>query len=300
MVNVTSPLKNIVLFLNGERGLAVMASLVSRGYDIAAIVTHPNFGDKNFKDSLKKLQIKHLPSSNINSAETVNCLSGINSDLFIVAGYPTIFKGELLSLPQYGSINLHAGRLPYYRGGSPLNWQIINGEEKIGLSVICLDKGIDSGPIYSEAIFQKEAGDTIADLHSKANRIFPSIVEEALLKIIKKVTPKVQDDKHAQYWHQRSDRDGHLFFNRVTSAEAINFVNALTRPYSGAWAKCDDKVVRIYAAEILDEVIKGSPGRVCNLIGRGPLVICLDKAILITDYVIEGSDEKLSHGEYLE
>ena len=64
--------------------------------------------------------------------------------------FPYIFNKELLDTPKHGSINLHGGRLPKYRGGSPLNWQIINNEKYIGISIIQMDEGIDTGPILLE------------------------------------------------------------------------------------------------------------------------------------------------------
>jgi methionyl-tRNA formyltransferase len=299
MASAISPLKRNVIFLNGQRGVDALVFLISKGHHISAVVTPSNFQDKNLDELLKRSGIKNLTFRDINSKLALEELSKINSDLFIVAGYSSIFSKKLLSLPQFGCINLHAGKLPNYRGGSPLNWQIINGEKKIGLSVIALDEGIDSGPVYSEILFDYQVGETIADLHLKANSFFPQMLEEAISKIEKRIKPKKQSINNKQYWHQRSDRDGKLKFDQMTSEKVINHINALTRPYQGAWAKYNSKLVRIYSAKIFDITVRGSPGRICYIQGHGPIVICIDKAILLTDYFIEDGG-KLKHGDYLE
>ena len=74
-------------------------------------------------------------------------LRGLNSDIFLIAGYPQIFEKKIFSLPKVMSINLHGGPLPEFRGGSPLNWQIINGRRKIGISLIKINSKIDGGKI---------------------------------------------------------------------------------------------------------------------------------------------------------
>ena len=80
-----------------------------------------------------------------------------NLDLIIVAGFPYIFSLDLINVPNIACINLHAGRLPDYRGGSPLNWQIINDEKRIYVSIIKMDKGIDSGPVIKSGNLSDKA-----------------------------------------------------------------------------------------------------------------------------------------------
>lgn len=116
-------------------------------------------------------------------------------------------------------------------GGSPLNWQLINGEDSAGLSVLRVDIGIDTGPIMAETTFPIGIRDTIADLHRKANERFPALVEIALAKLVSKDSGgQVQCEIGAQYWHQRSDADGHLDFARMTAAQVDRAVRATTHP----------------------------------------------------------------------
>jgi methionyl-tRNA formyltransferase len=226
-----------------------------------------------------------LPVRSVNSAKALAQLKRLKPDLHVVAGFPQIFKKQLLQIPKLGTINLHAGRLPAYRGGSPLNWQMINGEKKIGISAVLMDEGIDSGRILATAEFKLKEGDTIAEAHEKANHLFPRILLKSIrLVLLKgKQAGRPQKSASATYWHQRQDEDGEIEFKRMTSQEVIRKVRALTHPYPGAWALLNGKKVRIYAAKMPLSSHRGTPGRAFYTkngqiyVGCRDFAVCLEK-----------------------
>lgn len=124
--------KGIVLFYNGERGKAVRKALFGAGHEIQVAFTPQAF-------------------------PTVDQLRAEAPLLSIVAGFPIIFKKDMIGVPKYGTINCHAGPVPNYRGGSPLNWQIINGETQIWVSLLRMDEGLDTGPVIASTSFKLEA-----------------------------------------------------------------------------------------------------------------------------------------------
>ena len=191
--------------------------------------------------------------------------------------------------------------MPEYRGGSPLNWQMINGENEAVISIIKVDENIDTGTILSEHPIRIEPKCTIANLHDQVNEIFPELLLEVILNLQRyKNNSRTQNETNARYWHQRSDQDGHLDFSKMTTIEADRFIRALTRPYPGAWAILNQKKIRIFKSEIPKIEIRGTLGRVCFVGRKGPYVICKDKALLINEYLIEGDkDFKLSNGQIL-
>ena len=173
--------------------------------------------------------VDHLELKDINTDASLAQLTAYHPNVFIIAGYSTIFKAPLLAIPSLGTLNLHAGPLPEYRGGSPLNWQIINGESKAGISVIRVDEGIDTGPVLAETIIEIGPRDTIRDLHDRANDLFPGLVVEAITRLKSKdPLGRVQTDANAQYWHQRSDVDGHLDFRHMRAVEADRMIRAIS------------------------------------------------------------------------
>jgi methionyl-tRNA formyltransferase len=288
----------IHVFLNGERGLLVVDALHDGGHGIDSIVVpegRPVAGLRERRDD-RKIRVQEV--RDVNDAGFLGRVRATDPDLFVVAGFSTIFKSTLIGLPRLGTINLHGGPLPRYRGGSPLNWQLINGESTAGISVIRMDTGIDSGPVLAEGSFPIRSNDTIADLHREANQRFPQLILEAVAMLERNADAgRAQDARAACYWHQRSDADGKLDVTRLSAAEVDRTVRALTRPYPGAFLHVGGRKVRIFAAVVPDQMICGVPGRICWIEGRGPYLVCADRAIVITDYLIEGEPaERLHHG----
>src|SRR3972149_12299967 len=141
----------IIFAGKGERGQMCLDYLIKHNYRPILLVGQ----------FTKTHGIKVFQTTNINSDKSFNYLKRLNPELLILASFTQILKKRLLDLPQKGTINLHGGRLPQYRGASVLNWQIINGEPKIGISIIFVDEGIDTGDIISQATFPLKPKDTI-------------------------------------------------------------------------------------------------------------------------------------------
>jgi len=288
---------NIVIFANGERGLEVYKSLLKNNFQISALITNKK-NNIFFKRNIPESSIHNF--ENINKERSLNLLKKFEADLFIVAGFSQIFKKEILKIPKLGTINLHAGKLPHYRGGSPLNWQLINCEKKAGISVIIMDEGIDTGNILAEAEFKINDDDDIQTLHAKANKIFPKITLESIIKLNNGNKGKCQDETNACYWHQRSDIDGKVDFRNLTATQVHFLIRALSKPYPGAWAIYKDKKVIFRKAILPSLSIKGTPGRIVYLNGNGPYILCKDRAILINEYSVSGNTSfKLINQTYL-
>ena len=138
-----------LIFLNNLRGLNITKVFLEKGIDFDVVITSKNLNREIIKD-LKKNKINFFSIKNLNSFEKkINK----NYDVFIIAGFPHILKQSIIDIPKFGCINLHAGPLPKYRGGSPLNWQIIKNEKKLGIYIIKLNVKIDDGKILIKKFF---------------------------------------------------------------------------------------------------------------------------------------------------
>ena len=171
--------------------------------------------------------------------------------MILVGGFPYILKKKVFALPKIGSINLHGGPLPKYRGGSPLNWQIINNEKYIGLSAIKINEGIDTGEIILQKKFKLKLNDDINSVHKKANKIFPLLAKEAIKKLKNKVQLRSQTKKNNTYFKQRSKKDGKIKIDRASSFKTFNLIRAITKPYPGAFCFDDyGKEVILYKSSL--------------------------------------------------
>ncbi len=294
-------MKGIVVFFNGYRGANVIEKLVKSGHGIslAVVPSAEKLAEyRNFSQTLK-VPLQHI--ANVNDDDFIKELSNNTPTLTVIAGYSTIFKGPLLSLAKNGTINLHAGALPKYRGGSPLNWQILNGEANAEINVLRVDQGIDTGPVLASASFPIGPRDTVVELHDMANSLFPGLVVDVIEAMENgTLIERQQPNETEAYWHQRKDDDGEIHWRDLSAQAAYDMVRAITRPYPGAYSTIDGRRVRIFSASMPTEVISGVPGRVCFLQGKGPFVVCRDRAVHLIDYEFDdGSPVELRHGAYL-
>ncbi|MCF8482209.1 MAG: hypothetical protein K9H25_17430 [Rhodospirillum sp.] len=276
----------IVVFLNGDRGLHALRALVEGGHGIAAVVIPPGRAPlaRTITGLTAPQRTPVLAEANINAPDCVNRLRTPRPTLFLIAGFSTLFHPPLLSLPTLGTLNLHAGRVPEYRGGSPLNWQIINGESEVGLSILLTGEGLDDGPVIAETRLPLAPEATIATLHDDANTAFGPLILKAIERLEKGDRGSPQDDSRACYWHQRGDQDGQLRPDLRTATEAYDFVRALTSPYPGAWVQDDTGVrVRLLVVQVPDVIIRGQPGRICRIHNLGLFLVCKDRAIQIIE-----------------
>ncbi len=250
----------IVLFLNGNRGLELYKKLVEQGINIVGIVS-------TYQTLISGAVVPVVTLKGKNWTKIIKFITSKKPDLGIVAGFSHILPNDILEIPRYGFWNLHAGRVPKYRGGSPLNWQMINGEVRAGLSILKMTPGIDDGPILSSISFKIAHTDTISDLHIRANQLFPLLLLPLLSNPAKSLrNSKVQSRIGGKYWHQRNERDGQIDWINSNSQQVYNFVRAISKPYPGAFGViAGRREVRIWQVKIDENHVNGVPGRLVKL-----------------------------------
>ena len=187
----------VVLAGNKQRGMSCLNS-VSKNHEIVGVVGHPKSGHQNsFIDRAKYNDFKIFQPDNINSSEFLKEIRSIGPDVIILAGYGKIVQNDFISIAKYGCINLHGGKLPKYRGSSPMNWALINGETNFTLSIIQVDLGIDTGDILAEETHPIKPEYDISSLHKIANDVFPQLLDKVLADLeegnLKPISQKKQN-----------------------------------------------------------------------------------------------------------
>lgn len=282
----------IFLFINGERGISLLYYLKKKVRDITIIAI------KKKKINKIEIKIKTKIFKNINSKVFKSFALKEKPDLFILGGFPQIIKKNIFQIPKYGTINLHAGKLPDYRGGSPLNWAIINGDRSFDSTIIKINKGIDTGQILARKKSKILMNDTIKTIHKKANNNFNKLIFKAILNLINKKYLKFSKKK-SRYWKQRNDKDNYLNFRKKNSEQSYNFIRALTIPYPCAWAICRNKIIRIVDSRIISKNSLSIPGKV-SYNKKLPIINCSKGKLLIKKYYFEKNKRlKLKYGDFL-
>ena len=294
----------IAYFGNGVRGVKCLEALFENGFDICAVVVHYQAPNNPAPTSVRffanKLKIPVYEPQNVNSIDFIEVLKIIDPDLLILSGYNQIFQRDLLRLFPRSVINLHGGYLPYYRGGSPINWQIINGEKVGGCGIINIDEGIDTGDIISQEIFTIDPDESAGEVIKKTLDIFPRVLVDVVKQIREdRVIPIKQDINRSQYFCKRYPKDGLIFWDRMTAFQVHNLVRGLRGPeLPGAFSFLNGRKIIIWKTLMINGEIKGVPGRIALKEDNGVVVIAKDKGILVAEIKIDEDPKVISAKNY--
>ena len=257
---------DMIFFGNGARSLPCLEVMKNSLHNIKAIVAHPKTESKWFAQLNKIARTLDIPlfsPKNPNEKIFENKLKSFQVDLFILAGYGKILKNNIIKIPKIMSLNLHGGKLPKYRGSSPMNWALINGEKSFTLSIIKLEKLIDGGPILMEKSFDIHEDTSIVDLHKIANMEFPSMLINVLEGIEKEtLIISKQIEKNASYYPLRVPDDGFILWDVLNAEEIHNRIRALTAPYPCAFSFFQNKKIDFISSKLNKKSFFGEPGRI--------------------------------------
>lgn len=278
----------VVVFGKGERAVKCLEAMAEAGFRPAAVFAEG--GDEAVTAAAGRISAPVIASEGE--------VAGLAPDLLILTSYTKILKEPLISKPRLGTINLHGGRIPDYRGASVVNWQIIRGEREGGVAILQVDEGIDTGPILAEERYPILPTDTFKEVSEKTLEIFPRLLVDVLRGLeAGTLTPRPQPPGGA-YWHKRRPEDGKVRWEFQTAAEVHNLVRALAKPCPGAFSFLDGRKVTLWRTALLEETFSGIPGRLVRRFRDGFIVIANDRGLLALECDVDGMDESASR-EYL-
>lgn len=169
------------------------------------------------------------------------------ADLGVVAAYGKILKKEELNTPKYGLINVHPSLLPKYRGPSPIQAAILNGDKVSGITIIKMDEEVDHGPIIYQESVELSSIDTFDTLSKKmflrAAEILPQLIEDFRKG---KVTPKEQNHREAAFCSMLTRESGYFNISNPPSPEALDRMIRAYYPWPGVWTKWKGKIIKFY------------------------------------------------------
>jgi methionyl-tRNA formyltransferase len=179
-------------------------------------------------------------------------LQALHPDFLLVVGWYYMISKSLRQIAPLGCAGIHASLLPKYRGGAPLVWALINGEEKAGVSLFYFEDGVDDGDIIAQEKFQIDEEDTIKDVMLKATDASLSLIKKNIPLITDGSAPRIpQNHTDATYVPQRKPEDGLIDWS-WDSKRIHNFIRAQTKPYPGAYTIINDKKILIWDANIIE------------------------------------------------
>ena len=269
-----------------EFAVPSLRALVDSGDEVVAVVTQPDKpkgrGLEVAPPPTKVLAERHgipvLQPAKIKTEEFFNELKKFNPDLICVAAYGKILPKNILDLPHYGCINVHASLLPKYRGAAPINWAIIRGEKVTGITTMKMDEGMDTGDILLKKEVPIEDEDTGETLSEKLSEIGARLLIETI-RLLKEgqLNPIPQDHSQANYAPMLKKEDGKIDWQK--SAEEIRNLIRGALPWPSAYTNLEGKLLKIYKVRLAGgegkpgEVIKSESGILRVATGKGALDI---------------------------
>lgn len=183
------------------------------------------------------------------------------ADVALVLAYGRILPRAVLEAPRRGCMNLHASLLPRYRGAAPINWAIVHGETETGISLMQMDEGLDTGPVYATRKLAIYPGETAGELAERLAALAAEVVREDLPRAVSGELPSnPQDDSQASWAPLIKPEHTRVDWGKSAS-EIVNLVRGMA-PRPGAHTSVRGKHLRLYATRAADEGVEGPPGSV--------------------------------------
>lgn len=251
----------IVYMGTPDFSVGALEALIEAGHQIVAVVTQPDKPKGRGKEvqmtPVKVCALSHdipvFQPVKIKEPEAVEVLRGYGADVFVVAAFGQILSEEILTMPRYGCVNIHASLLPKYRGAGPIQWAIINGEKTTGVTIMQMDQGIDTGDMLLKeevAIDDRETGDS---LHDKLAQTGAKLIVEALDKIESgDVVPVKQTEEGTCYAKMLQKSMGRIDWRQ--SARKLDCLIRGLISWPGAFTLYRGKNLKIWEVEAAEEM----------------------------------------------
>jgi len=264
-------------------GCAGLEALLDGGDEVAAVYTHPDDPIeggwfRSVADLARSRGVPRVSIEDVNTEGSVAAIRALEPDVLFSFYYRRIVRGELLSVPRLGALNLHGSWLPGYRGRSPVNWVLVRGETQTGVTLHYMTEEPDAGDIVAQREVRIEFHDTALDLHRKIVREARLLLDEELPRIRQGTNARrSQDRARGSYFGRRTPEDGRIDWSRP-AIEIHNLVRAVSRPWPGAFTEAAGRRLYVWQARPIDGQGATQPGRVRS--ERGSLIVETGRGLL--------------------
>lgn len=196
--------------------------------------------------------------------EFIAILKDLNPDVIVVVAYGQILPESILNIPKYGCINVHGSLLPKYRGAAPIQWSVLDGEEKTGITTMYMEKGLDTGDMIEKAELVLDAKETAGSLHDKLMVMGADLLLSTLEKLENKTAVRIkQDDSKSCYAKMLTKEMGQVDFTKPAK-EIERLIRGLN-PWPSAYTSMNGKTMKLWDADVIECDVKEEPGTVIDV-----------------------------------
>jgi len=272
--------------------------LIRNDYPILGVVTQPDRpggrGKKFISPPVKVVSERYnlpiLQPERVKDEEFLDTFREISPDMVVLAAFGQILPREIIEFPPMGCLNVHPSLLPKYRGAAPINWAIVNGEDKTGVTIMLMDEGVDSGNILLQEETDIDPDEIYDDLHDRLSQIGAELLLKAVAGVadgtITKGVP--QDSSLATFAPRLTQKTGHINWEN-SGKDIVNLIRGLSSS-PGAFSFLREKKLKIFFATSGKMETSGEkePGKVGKLMESGLQVTAKDGHVYLKEVQIEG------------
>ena len=282
-------LERIVFFGTPEFAVPTLEALVEAGRRPVAVVTRParpagrgqEVQEPPVAESARELELEILQPERVADEGFIESMRGLGPDLFVVVAFGQIFPTELLEVPEHGSINLHASLLPKYRGASPIQSAVANGEKKTGVTTMRMEEELDSGPILLQQETAIGRSETAGELAERLASIGADLMVETVENLEKGngIKERKQREESASYAEKFSKEDGRM--NWALGAEELYNRMRAFDPWPGMTTTFRGRPVKILWGVPMDweKAPSGATGTYLGLRQGRMAILCGDDTV---------------------
>lgn len=290
-------MKNVVFMGTPDFAVPALRVLVENpDYDVKLVISQPDKPQGRHQELMpppvKQLALQYdlemYQPETLKGEEAYEKIAAIAPDFIVVSAYGKILPKRILDIPKYGCVNLHGSLLPRYRGAAPIQWSVINGDKKTGVTTMLMDVGLDTGDILLVSETEIGEEETAGELFDRLAGLCPDLLIKTLKALEQgSVTPVKQDEEKATYVSMLSKEMAVIDW----SDTAVNIHNKVRgmAPWPVAKTTYNSKLLKIFACKVIDKNYTGEPGEVI-VKDDEIFVICGNNSVIsITELQLEGS-----------
>ena len=283
-----------------------LRALLEAGEDVAAVFTQPDKPrDRGMKLSyspVKELALENnIPvyqPTKLRDGTATELIKSLDPDILVVVAYGRILPDDMLEVPKYGAINVHASLLPKYRGAAPIQWAVLNGDKITGVTTMYLASEMDTGDIIYTSETEIGEFETSGELFDRLMIMGAELLARTLRDIEAGTAPRTPQDHSKASYVKMLDKSLSPIEWAKTPREVIKQIYGL-QPWPVATAELDGKVFKIYSAEYTQNKTDKAPGSVVSAGKKGIEIACLDgETVLITELQAAGK-KRMKASDYL-
>ena len=285
----------IVFMGTPDFSVPALKAIVEAGHQVTAVVTQPDKPKGRGKDvQMTPVKIQALEYGipvyqpvKVKTPEFVEVLKKEAPDAIVVIAFGQLLSKEILDLPKYGCVNIHASLLPKYRGAAPIQWAVIDGEKETGVTTMYMNEGLDTGDIIDKVVVPIDKKETGGSLFDKLAIEGGKLILKTLIELENGTAVRTpQDDSKSNYAGMINKQLGKIDFNK--SANEIERLIRGLNPWPSAYTKMDGKTLKIWDADVDDSENDSAPGTITE-VGKDFIRVATGKGSLkILELQLEG------------